>query len=48
MTRGLCDKTLDKDVMESGLPVYGEIPMCSDIRVCKWRAMTQTYNDRRH
>lgn len=33
------DKTLDKNVAGSGLPVYGEVPMFSDSCMRKWRVV---------
>ena len=32
---------------ESGLPVYGEIPICSDVRVYIWRVVTPTFESLR-
>ena len=39
---------LEREVVVSFLPVKGEIPMCSEIRVCKWRRVWPKYNAPQH
>ena len=41
----LCDKMLDKEVeREVSLPVWAEMPMYSQILVCKFRVVSLKYN----
>ena len=36
------------EVVARFLPVKGETPMCSEIRVCKWRRVWPKYNAPQH
>ena len=41
----LCAKMLDKEEgWEISFPVYAEMPMCSQILVCKFRVVSPKYN----
>ena len=39
----MCSKTLDNTGLLLFLPVKGEMPKCSDTRVCRWRVVWPKY-----